>query len=950
MSASATQPQAIEASPVPRDEPVRPAIAAECRGLPSRATAGRRLSSDRPSRPPVSWLGKLAAPLAALVLCPLAMAGQKIWGQYGDNYADVPSFVSPAVGQDLEAADDFDVQGPIDRVVVMGRLCFACSAPNISGLRLRFWSWENGEVGTLQAEYAFVNGAPNFLYDPLNPSSLDLRLPTPFVASGKHFFSVQLETSDYSSWYWMTSGNGSHENSTLRYRNGASGFLPYSQAFGVIDRDLSYELWGDGTAAPSTIPVQVWYQGPHFTGKGVPASAWPSPAFYAEPADDFQFKGQVTRVQLNSQVCFNCPYPTVTGAQIRFFEWTSNGPGALQFERNVPVGPGQTVFEGLITNVYLDPPFVASGKHFVSVVLQATNNNGFQWRTTGNSAAYGSALWYRDSTTGPNFGPWIQAGQPYQGDLAYQMYGLPDPLPPLIPTGDPCGPWNGLHVPVEPLTNFGVIRDLAVISSQEAWAVGDTTQQLLPLQATGGPQIWRWDGAAWTLEPTPNPELFPGAGGNGLLAVAAVSSADVWAAGTKRTTGPDGFVGQQLWVLHYDGSQWSEVPAPVLPGGVTGAVIRDIEALASDDIWFVGDWMSPVGCDPGLAMHWDGSGFTIYPTPCDGLFGAINGFGLEAISAVDSNDIWAVGGDRDGDYTYFPVYIIHWDGSQWSHFEHQVPGFGHRLWAVEALASDDVWASGDYFDAFGYHAYAVHWNGQSWSFMDIPGGGRHLWSSGNGSLYAAGSGVFRYDGTNWTWVDDLGMLSGATAGVSLSAIEGAGDCEMMAVGRHIDLGAIKPFAARVGSPGLWTAFPRQGCAQGNLADSLVLTSGAKLGANVSVQFDDPTGQLPLTPGSSQALWFCSLGPSLQMPCGPLVPGYGLAGSPAELLIDLSLLILTLPAAGPWVGPGLPVTATQALPNNPGLLGLTVFSQGLWLTPGPSPQVLMTNGIDLLLGN
>ncbi len=494
-----------------------------------------------------------------------------------------------------------------------------------------------------------------------------------------------------------------------------------------------------------------------------------------------------------------------------------------------------------------------------------------------------------------------------------------------------------------PLTTFGVIRDLAVISADDAWAVGDTSQQTGPLQFTGGPQLWHWDGAAWTLVAPPGP-------GGGLLAVAALASNDVWAAGSKVIAGPDGFVGGQLWVIHYDGSQWSEVQAPLLPSGVTGALVRDIEALASDDIWFVGDWLNPAGCDPGLAMHWNGSTFTIHPTPCAELPVSTDGFGLEAVSAIDSDDIWAVGGGGDGDYYYTPVYIIHWDGSSWTHYEHQTPGFGHRLWAVEALASDDVWASGDYFDAFGYHAYAVHWDGQAWTFMDIPGGGRHLWSSGNGILYAAGAGVFRFDGSSWEWADDLGILIGEDAGVSLLALEGTGECELFAVGRHIELGAIKPYAARVELPGLWTASPRAACSVAAFAESMYVQSGAKLGATASMGFDDPQTQYGLLPGFSKAIWFWSLAPTIQSPCGPLLFGFGLIGQPGEMLINPSSLVISQPTSGAWNGPGLPAVASVALPNAPGLVGLPIYTQGLWITPGVPQPTLLTNAIDLELGH
>ena len=140
-----------------------------------------------------------------------------------------------------------------------------------------------------------------------------------------------------------------------------------------------------------------------------------------------------------------------------------------------------------------------------------------------------------------------------------------------------------------------------------------------------------------------------------------------WAAGTQRIQGPDGFLGNQVLVLRWNGSQWSIVPAPMTGG--SGNFVDDIEALSADDIWFVGDWLTlPPGSatrKEALAMHWDGSGFTVLPAPF--FDNAPNGgHGLTKVAAVEPNDVWAVGGGHDGDYVAFS-YIVHWNGSQWTY-------------------------------------------------------------------------------------------------------------------------------------------------------------------------------------------------------------------------------------------------------------------------------------------
>jgi hypothetical protein len=893
----------------------------------------------------------IAAALATIALVPAANAQHQLWIQYADNHANVESFLGTAVGEDQEAADDFDVVGSIDRVVAAGRLCFACQAPDVQGVWVRFHEHVAGEVGALQAEYFLAAGDPDFRYDPLEPQDLDITLPTPFVATGKHFLSVQLVTTGFSSWYWMTANNGSIEIGPFRHRDANSGttFEPYSTPFGVVNRDLSFELWGDGTPAPSTIPVLVWSQGPHFGAPAIPSASWPQGHTFAEPADDFEFDGQVTRIGMSTQVCYQCPYPTVLGARVRFYEWTANGPGAVQFEQNVVVGSGVS-FQGLVTDVTLNPPFEATGKHFVSVVLQTTAANGYEWRGATPAGQWGSAVWFKSTATGPTFGPWSNGGQPYTGDLAFQLHGLPTPQPPALPVGDPCGDWSELFVPEPDDTIFGLMRDVAVVSNDDVWAVGTTEQYVAPLQSTGGPQIWHFDGAAWEMVATPFPQLYPGSGGVSLEAIAAVDADDVWAAGTKLAVDPlSGFVGNQVFVVHWDGSSWSEVQAPVTGSGVSGAIVRDIEVIAADDIWFVGDWIEPAACRDALALHWDGSSFTRHPTPCAGLPGANGGFGLEAVSAVSSDDVWAVGGSGDGDFPYTPVYIVHWDGSSWTHFEHAVPGYGHRLFGVEAIATDDAWAVGQYFDAFGYHAYAVHWDGSAWEFMDIPGGAAALYAQGPNDVYAVGGGIHHYDGTAWRWVDDLGMLDGSNSGVSTVAIDGAGPCELFVVGRQIPLGNLHAFAARIDLPHQWVSLAAGGCDSAALADGLVLTSGAKLGATLRVRMDDPSDRGGLVPDATFGLWFVGNAPAPQAPCGTPVPGLGLAGGAAEVVFDPLLGYQVFAAAEAWSGPGEPVEFAVPVPDVPSLAGIWVHTQGVFVTPGATQPLLATNGLSIRLG-
>src|SRR3712207_4370796 len=85
-----------------------------------------------------------------------------------------------------------------------------------------------------------------------------------------------------------------------------------------------------------------------------------------------------------------------------------------------------------------------------------------------------------------------------------------------------CTPgWVVIESP-NPDTSNNQLKGATVISSTDAWAVG-----LYVNRAANQFQnlAMHWDGARWTITPTPNPHP----GSDQLKKVAAVSSTDVWA-------------------------------------------------------------------------------------------------------------------------------------------------------------------------------------------------------------------------------------------------------------------------------------------------------------------------------------------------------------------------------------------------------------------------------------
>jgi hypothetical protein len=181
-----------------------------------------------------------------------------------------------------------------------------------------------------------------------------------------------------------------------------------------------------------------------------------------------------------------------------------------------------------------------------------------------------------------------------------------------------------------------------------------------------------------------------------LFSVDAIRPADAWAVGyyipSEHDPDPRFFVGL---TEHWDGASWRIVDAaPGLPAFLTG-----VTAVSSDDVWAVGlRTPGPGQVSRTLAEHWDGTGWTVVPTPSPGARAT-----LTAAHARSSNDVWAVGSRsnrRGGTVTL----IEHWDGAAWSTVSSPnlgrplAAGAGNALTGVCGDASG-VWAVG----TGGYH-------------------------------------------------------------------------------------------------------------------------------------------------------------------------------------------------------------------------------------------------------
>lgn len=243
--------------------------------------------------------------------------------------------------------------------------------------------------------------------------------------------------------------------------------------------------------------------------------------------------------------------------------------------------------------------------------------------------------------------------------------------------------WTAFSTPIPGRTGNNILNAVAVTSSTDAWAVGY-------YEASNGaptPLILRFNGTSWTKL---TGATVPGATSNVLNSVAVLGPSDVWAAGTYYDP-PTGLT--ETMIQHYNGSTWSIVPSPS-PGNYLANVINQLVALSPTDVWAIGDYDDNVTGRVTLIEHWDGSAWSIVPSP-NGSSTYFSANELNGAVAISPTDIWAVGHWRsEATNQQKQTLTLHWDGSAWTISPSPTRGMASNLNSI-ATAGGVAWAVGE---------------------------------------------------------------------------------------------------------------------------------------------------------------------------------------------------------------------------------------------------------------
>jgi hypothetical protein len=210
--------------------------------------------------------------------------------------------------------------------------------------------------------------------------------------------------------------------------------------------------------------------------------------------------------------------------------------------------------------------------------------------------------------------------------------------------------WTVLHSPNPVTAGNNVLSSVSCSSATACTAVGnseisDTDYRTL---------IESWDGTSWTAQPSRNPVV----GQDYLFGVFCSAAAACTAVGVTDSTSGDFPV--RTLIESWNGSTWTQTPSPN-PGPGHDDILFGVSCASATACVAVGNGTQGSGASATLIESWNGTSWTVVPSPNEGSTGNDNG--LADVSCVSATACTAVGSSGlDPGSTL----IESWDGTSWA--------------------------------------------------------------------------------------------------------------------------------------------------------------------------------------------------------------------------------------------------------------------------------------------
>jgi hypothetical protein len=256
--------------------------------------------------------------------------------------------------------------------------------------------------------------------------------------------------------------------------------------------------------------------------------------------------------------------------------------------------------------------------------------------------------------------------------------------------------WNGTQWSIFPGPTFApndqpLLFAATSTSANDVWAVGD-----LNLSDFNELKLLfeHFDGTSWIATTRPDPD------DGFLFGASADATNDVWAVGYNGTTGTTA----KGITEHFNGTTWKSVPSAIVDGGKGTNQLNAVAALAPNDVWAVGIFTPVVSPKQAATLtlieHFDGTSWTVVPSPNVGPHSVSQNNTLLGITAVSAADIYAFGRVMAADGSgHQRTLVLHWNGTSWTIIPSPSPVKGtfrsDLLFAGVAPAPGNVWLFGD---------------------------------------------------------------------------------------------------------------------------------------------------------------------------------------------------------------------------------------------------------------
>lgn len=240
----------------------------------------------------------------------------------------------------------------------------------------------------------------------------------------------------------------------------------------------------------------------------------------------------------------------------------------------------------------------------------------------------------------------------------------------------------------------------------DVWAVGS---------AGGGgvassPLAMHYDGTRWNVVAVPVPD---GSFGTALTSVVTVSPTSAFAVGRADFGLAGG--GNQPVAVQWDGTRWTPVPVPIVPGCVKDVVPNDV-AAGSGRLVVVGRCLTGTG-EAGFVLSRSADGWQVLLAPGDGTLPPLSD--LRSVHYVGGSGFWVVGSSDPNRMTARGL-SLRYDGRRWISQSVPLVGETTSLIGVDATAGNSVLAVGvTATGAFGQRL-SLFWNGTR--YVNVPAG------------------------------------------------------------------------------------------------------------------------------------------------------------------------------------------------------------------------------------